>query len=166
VSAVGFAKLHGKRLPSGQNRLFGNSDSTVKCKPLLHFPATMSLVTNFTSDAVSEQPPSRGKMPNQILNPRFLWPDLCNWGVKPKPLIRREVGGAAGPGDRLEVATPQQPLEAPALMHPSQHLAAPQQRRVDHHARHADSRTMFDLLTGPQLLEQVDAWGPAHRERL
>lgn len=51
-------------------------------------------------------------------------------------------------------------------MHPSQHLAAPQQRRVEHHARHADSRTMFDLLTGPQLLDQVEALLPAHRERL
>lgn len=51
-------------------------------------------------------------------------------------------------------------------MHPNQHRAAQQQRRVAHHARQADPDTLYDLLTGPQLLDQVEALLPAHRQRL
>ena len=44
--------------------------------------------------------------------------------------------------------------------------AQQQQRRVQRHAERADAVTMFNLLTGPQLLERVDAALPEHRERL
>jgi len=44
--------------------------------------------------------------------------------------------------------------------------AQQQQRRVQRHAERADAVTLFNLLTGPQLLERVDAALPEHRERL
>ena len=50
-------------------------------------------------------------------------------------------------------------------MHPSQRPAAQQQRRVRHYAGNANSYTMFNLLTGPQLLDRVEALLPDHRER-
>ena len=50
-------------------------------------------------------------------------------------------------------------------MHPSQHPAAQQQRRVRHYACNADSYTMFYLLTGPQLLDRIEVLLPDHRER-
>jgi len=51
-------------------------------------------------------------------------------------------------------------------MHPSQRPATQQQRRISHHAGSADSYAMFNLLTGPQLLDRVEALLPDHRERL
>ena len=51
-------------------------------------------------------------------------------------------------------------------MHPSHQPTAGQQRRVQHYASHADSYAMFNLLTGPQLFDRVEASLPAHRERL
>jgi hypothetical protein len=51
-------------------------------------------------------------------------------------------------------------------MHPSQQPAAGQQRRLQHHARSADAYAMFNVLTGPQLLNRVEALLPDHRERL
>ncbi len=51
-------------------------------------------------------------------------------------------------------------------MHPSQRPATRQQQRVRHHAGNTDSYAMFNLLTGPQLLERVEELLPAHRERL
>ena len=50
-------------------------------------------------------------------------------------------------------------------MHPSDRAAARQQQRVRHHAANTDSYAMFNLLTGPQLLDRVEALLPAHRER-
>lgn len=51
-------------------------------------------------------------------------------------------------------------------MHPKRHACAPQQRRVRSHASTSDSYTFFNLLTGPELLDEVEALLPAHRERL
>jgi len=51
-------------------------------------------------------------------------------------------------------------------MHPSQRVAQRQQRRVRREAESADSLSMFNLLTGPRLLEAVERRLPAHRERL
>ena len=51
-------------------------------------------------------------------------------------------------------------------MHASRRPVSGQQRRVRHHAVNADSDTMFNLLTGPRLLERVEALLPQHRERL
>ncbi len=51
-------------------------------------------------------------------------------------------------------------------MHPSQHPATGQQKRVSHYASDADSYAMFNLLTGPQLLDRVEGLLPEHRERL
>ena len=50
-------------------------------------------------------------------------------------------------------------------MHPSQRPATQQQRRVRHYVGNADSYAMFNLLTGPQLLDRVEALLPDHRER-
>ena len=51
-------------------------------------------------------------------------------------------------------------------MHPSHRPATGQQRRVREYAGSADSYAMFNLLTGPQLLDRVEALLPEHRERL
>jgi hypothetical protein len=51
-------------------------------------------------------------------------------------------------------------------MHASQRPAARQQQRVRRHAGSADAAAMFNLLTGPQLLERVEVALPEHRERL
>jgi hypothetical protein len=51
-------------------------------------------------------------------------------------------------------------------MHPSQRPATAQQQRVGHYVNNADSYAMFNLLTGPQLLDRVEALLPEHRERL
>lgn len=50
-------------------------------------------------------------------------------------------------------------------MYSNQHTALLQQQRVLHHMDNADSYSMFNLLTGPQLFDQVEALLPAHRER-
>jgi hypothetical protein len=51
-------------------------------------------------------------------------------------------------------------------MYPSHHPVSGQQQRVRHYASNADSYTMFNLLTGPQLFDRVEALLPEHRERL
>jgi hypothetical protein len=51
-------------------------------------------------------------------------------------------------------------------MHPGHRPATGQQRRVAHYAGNADSYAMFNLLTGPQLLDRVEALSPEHREKL
>ena len=51
-------------------------------------------------------------------------------------------------------------------MHPSQCPAPIQRRRVGRYVRNADSEELFNLLTGPQLLDRVEALLPEHRERL
>jgi hypothetical protein len=50
-------------------------------------------------------------------------------------------------------------------MNPNQRPRSGQQARVSHHARNADSFAFFNLLTGPQLLDRVEAQLPGHRER-
>jgi hypothetical protein len=50
-------------------------------------------------------------------------------------------------------------------MNPSQHLSSGQQARVGHYAGNADSHAFFNLLTGPQLLDRIEAQLPEHRER-
>jgi len=44
--------------------------------------------------------------------------------------------------------------------------ASRQQRRVLSHAESTDAFGFFDLLTGPRLLDEVDALAPEHRDRL
>lgn len=51
-------------------------------------------------------------------------------------------------------------------MYPKQRACAPQQRRVRHHAGNTDPYKFFNLLTGPDLLDEVEALLPEHRERL
>ncbi len=51
-------------------------------------------------------------------------------------------------------------------MHASQRPATAQQRRIRHYASNTDSHAMFNLLTGPQLLDRVQGLLPEHRERL
>lgn len=51
-------------------------------------------------------------------------------------------------------------------MHRSEPSAVGQQARVRHYARECDTLSVFNLLTGPRLLEQVEALLPDHRERL
>ena len=51
-------------------------------------------------------------------------------------------------------------------MYPSHPIAAQQRRIVQRHAGDTDSYAFFNLLTGPQLLDGIEALLPAHRERL
>ena len=51
-------------------------------------------------------------------------------------------------------------------MHPSHRPVRGQQQRVRHYASNADSYAMFNLLTGPQLFDRVEASLPVHRDRL
>ena len=66
----------------------------------------------------------------------------------------------------LEVAKQKQPPEEPAQLHPSHRPVAGQQQRVRKYAGSADAYAMFNLLTGPQLLDRVEALLPKHGERL
>lgn len=50
-------------------------------------------------------------------------------------------------------------------MKPSRSAAARQQHRILTHAENADANGFFNLLTGPQLLADVEALLPEHRER-
>ena len=52
------------------------------------------------------------------------------------------------------------------MNHPSQTPSAQQQRRVLARADNSDAYGFFNLLTGPELLGDVEALLPAHRERL
>ena len=51
-------------------------------------------------------------------------------------------------------------------MHRNHRPATGQPQRVRHYASNANSYAMFNLLTGPQLFERVEALLPEHRERL
>ncbi len=51
-------------------------------------------------------------------------------------------------------------------MHANPPAFAQQYRRVQRHARNSDAYSFFNLLTGPELFEQVESLLPAHRERL
>lgn len=51
-------------------------------------------------------------------------------------------------------------------MHPNRHACSHQQRRIHKHAKYSDSYGFFNLLTGPELLGQVESLLPEHRERL
>ncbi len=51
-------------------------------------------------------------------------------------------------------------------MHRSHRPVTGQQQRVGRYAGSADSYTMFNLLTGPQLFDQLESVLPQHRERL
>lgn len=51
-------------------------------------------------------------------------------------------------------------------MHPNQRACIHQQKRVGAHAASSDSYAFFNLLTGPEFLDQVESLLPEHRERL
>ena len=51
-------------------------------------------------------------------------------------------------------------------MYPSRHVVARQRQLVRRHGADTDSYAFFNLLTGPQLLEGVEALLPEHRERV
>jgi len=51
-------------------------------------------------------------------------------------------------------------------MNPRRRAAILQQRRSHHLTSNADAYAFFNLLTGPELFEQVDSLLPDHRERL
>ncbi len=51
-------------------------------------------------------------------------------------------------------------------MHSNPTAAAPQRRRIQSRVDNADAKGFFNLLTGPELLEDVEALVPEHRERV
>lgn len=51
-------------------------------------------------------------------------------------------------------------------MHANSPAIAQQHRHVERHARASDAYSFFNLLTGPQLYDQVESLLPTHRERL
>ncbi len=51
-------------------------------------------------------------------------------------------------------------------MHPSQHARIHQQKRIRTQAENSDTYAFFNLLTGPDFLDQVEQLLPDHRERL
>jgi hypothetical protein len=51
-------------------------------------------------------------------------------------------------------------------MNPSQRARQHQQKRIARRAENSDSYEFFNLLTGPQFLDQVESLLPEHRERL
>ena len=51
-------------------------------------------------------------------------------------------------------------------MYPNAGACAQQQRRVRNQARNSDAYAFFNLLTGPELFDQVEVLLPQHRERL
>ncbi len=51
-------------------------------------------------------------------------------------------------------------------MNRTHHAAILQQKRIRQHAANSDSFSFFNLLTGPELLDQVESLLPEHRERL
>ena len=51
-------------------------------------------------------------------------------------------------------------------MDPNRRVCTHQQQRVRTHAANSDSYALFNLLTGPDLLDEVEAQLPEHRERL
>lgn len=51
-------------------------------------------------------------------------------------------------------------------MNPSQRACQHQQARVQTHVANSDSYAFFNLLTGPQFLDEVESLLPEHRERL
>ena len=51
-------------------------------------------------------------------------------------------------------------------MHANRRACAHQQQRVRSHAANSDSYAFFNLLTGPELLDEVEGLLPEHRERL
>jgi hypothetical protein len=52
------------------------------------------------------------------------------------------------------------------MMYPNRHPAAGQHQRLGRYVRDSDSYAFFNLLTGPRLLNEVEALLPDHRERL
>ena len=51
-------------------------------------------------------------------------------------------------------------------MHPTRSVQVHQQRRVRNRAGNSDSYEFFNMLTSPELLDQVEVLLPDHRERL
>jgi hypothetical protein len=51
-------------------------------------------------------------------------------------------------------------------MNPGQRARQHQQKRLRNHSEQSDSYAFFNLLTGPEFLEQVESLLPEHRERL
>ena len=51
-------------------------------------------------------------------------------------------------------------------MYPNQRACIHQQKRIRSHAANSDSYEFFNLLTGPEFLDQVESLLPDHRERL
>ena len=51
-------------------------------------------------------------------------------------------------------------------MHPNQRAGLHQQKRIRRHVSNSDSYAFFNVLTGPELLGQVESLLPEHRERL
>lgn len=51
-------------------------------------------------------------------------------------------------------------------MHPSQRARQQQQQSINSRAKNCDSYDFFNLLTGPEFLDQVETLSPEHRERL
>jgi len=51
-------------------------------------------------------------------------------------------------------------------MHPTRSVQVHQQRRIRNRASNSDSYEFFNMLTSPELLDQVENLLPDHRERL
>jgi len=50
-------------------------------------------------------------------------------------------------------------------MHPNQRACIHQQKRIKIHAKNSDTYAFFDLLTGPEFLDQMESLLPENRER-
>lgn len=67
--------------------------------------------------------------------------------------------------DKVELRNTHPSPEEPARMHDAIGRARAQQQRVRSRVRNSDAYAFFNLLTGPQLFDQVESLLPSHRER-
>jgi hypothetical protein len=51
-------------------------------------------------------------------------------------------------------------------MHPNRSRRTEQQRGIHNRIAHSDAYAFFNLLTGPELFDEVEALLPKHRERV
>jgi hypothetical protein len=68
-------------------------------------------------------------------------------------------------GDKVELPNTHPSLEEPAQMHPKRDARARQRGAVRAQVQNSDAYAFFNLLTDPELLDQVESMLPPHRER-
>jgi hypothetical protein len=62
-------------------------------------------------------------------------------------------------GDKVELPNTHPSLEEPAQMHPKRDVRARQRGAVRAQVQNSDAYAFFNLLTGPELLDQVESMG-------